>query len=159
MTAGTNEEDPGVMIDELKEQKADLVREIQLLVNVLGKAQADARAAHNAERRRLADEDPEFIAWRNERNRIVSELKAERMDLVREVEKAEEELRSRHASVRNIESRISKVAADLRAMSDDRAQYARARAAMMRAIQEEDAALVGALAAAQAEIRKGIDPH
>jgi hypothetical protein len=38
------------------------------------------------------------------------------------------------------------------------AQYARARAAMMQAIKAGDAALVGALAAAQTEIREAMTP-
>jgi len=147
-----------IVSDELHEERADLLREIKLLGDVLSKAQSDARAAHKAERRRLADEDPEFIAWRDERNRIVSKMKAERMELAREMEKATEALRRRHASVREIEVKVSEVAADSRAMSDDRAQYARARAAMMRAIAEGDAALMGALAAAQAEIREAMTP-
>ena len=114
-----------IVSDELHEERADLLREIKLLGDVL---------------------------------RIVSKMKAERMELAREMEKATEALRRRHASVREIEVKVSEVAADLRAMSDERAQYARARAAMMRAIAEGDAALVGALAAAQAEIREAMTP-
>lgn len=99
----------------------------------------------------MRDGDPEFNEWLADRQRLIAETKAERIAVVAELMRVQEQVAKAHKD-------LDQIIGEIRAMGSFRVSYARARAVMMRALDENDAAMVAAAAAAQREIRSEAYP-